>query len=215
MEIWKRIEHYPDYEISNLGNIKSYKRSKVTFLKYGLLKAGYYYVRLCEKGIIKNKTIHSLVAEAFLGHNPCGYDLVINHINFNKTDNRAENLEIVTQRDNANKKHVLSTSKFTGVSWSKKENKWKSTILVKRREIHLGFFVNEIDAKNKYEKTLSDVKNGTYVIPEVKTTKSKHKGVCYCYTHKKWTARRTIKGKRTSFGYFLTEQEAIDALIVK
>lgn len=46
----------------------------------------------------KTRTVHSLVAEAFLGPRPEGYD--IDHINSTKTDNRAENLRYVTHTQN-------------------------------------------------------------------------------------------------------------------
>lgn len=56
--------------------------------------AGYFIVNV--EG--KTRTVHSLVAEAFLGPRPYGYD--IDHINGTKTDNRACNLRYVTHEDN-------------------------------------------------------------------------------------------------------------------
>ena len=35
-----------------------------------------------------------------------------------------DNLEIITQRENANKKHIKSSSKYVGVCFNKKRNKW-------------------------------------------------------------------------------------------
>lgn len=46
----------------------------------------------------KTRTVHSLVAEAFLGPRPEGYD--IDHIDGNKTNNTAENLRYVTHTEN-------------------------------------------------------------------------------------------------------------------
>ena len=46
--------------------------------------------------------VHQLVAMAFLQHVPDGMNLVIDHINGDKQDNRVENLRIVTQKKNTN-----------------------------------------------------------------------------------------------------------------
>jgi hypothetical protein len=99
-EIWKDIEGYEGlYQVSNLGRIKSlnFKRSG----KEGILKSnpegGYCAVTLSHKrrGVFY---IHRLVATAFIP-NPENKPEV-NHINHNKRDNRASNLEWVTQSEN-------------------------------------------------------------------------------------------------------------------
>lgn len=102
-EIWKPIEGYPDYEVSNLGRIKSlnYNRTgKEKIMKLQSGKNGYQIIHLCKNGIHYNFKIHRLVALAFLpnpNNLPC-----INHINENKTDNRVENLEWCTHKYNMN-----------------------------------------------------------------------------------------------------------------
>jgi len=110
--------------------------------------------------IQKNRVVHQLVAEAFLNHVPCGYDLVINHINFNKLDNRIENLEIVTARENTNQKHIPHTSKYTGVSWYKNYNKWRAQIWINGKPKCLGYFNNEHDAYLVYQEKLEQIING-------------------------------------------------------
>lgn len=59
---------------------------------------GYCHVGLTKDGVRKDAYVHRLVAEAYCSH-PEGCDY-INHINHNRSDNRAENLERVTQREN-------------------------------------------------------------------------------------------------------------------
>lgn len=158
MEVWKSIEDYEGlYEISNLGNVKSlnYKHTK----KEGILakcnnRNGYLTVNLFKNRKVKTRRIHQLVALAFLNHKPCGYELVINHINHIKTDNRLENLEIVTHRENSNKKHIKSFSQYTGVYWCKRTNKWLSQITINKKRNHLGYFDTEIEAHNAYQNKL-------------------------------------------------------------
>jgi len=159
-EIWKDIPGYEGiYNVSSLGEIKSFKiiKNKGYLLKKALNTAGYYVVSLSKNN--KNKTfqVHQLVAMAFLGHKICGMKLVINHKNFNKLDNRVENLEIVTNRENSNKKHIKSTSQYTGVSWNNNLKKWSCYIRINTKKYHLGYFTNEIDAHNVYQNKLKEL----------------------------------------------------------
>jgi len=164
-EIWKPIEGYNGiYEISSVGRIKSSWSGKDRILIAGPNKSGsgYRIVRLfasTKKG--KIFAIHQLVAMAFLGHIPCGHKLVINHKNFITTDNRVENLEIVTNRENCSFKHLKSSSKYTGVTWVKEKNKWRSEIYINKKKNHLGYFVNEIDAHQAYQNALNKINNTT------------------------------------------------------
>ena len=163
-EIWKDVIGYDGiYQVSNLGNVKSlnYKRSgKEQVLKNGKnKKSGYFFVNLFKNKTIKNRNVHQLVAEAFLNHKPCGMDLVINHKNQIKTDNRVENLEIITQRENTNQKHLKSSSKYTGVSWDKKYNKWRARIRIKEKLKYLGVYDSELEASQAYQNALSNITN--------------------------------------------------------
>lgn len=90
-----------EYFISNNGNVISKSRKTEKVLKYRVGKNGYPYVTLRTKDN-KNKTskIHRLVALAFVD-SPSGKEQV-NHINENKLDNNAENLEWVTPKENIN-----------------------------------------------------------------------------------------------------------------
>lgn len=96
-EIWKDIEEYENYQVSNLGKIrKIYKSGKIKMLKPIETKNGYLRVRLSKKGNVKNRFIHRLVAEAFLGKS----NLSVNHRDENKKNNNIENLEFMTIRKN-------------------------------------------------------------------------------------------------------------------
>jgi hypothetical protein len=110
MEIWKTIKGFEgQYEISNIGNLRSVDRL-VEHYKGGkrlckgsnknirLNDKGYYRCNLKKDGKRYDFTVHRLVAIAFL-EKPFGKD-IINHINGIKTDNRVENLEWCNSSEN-------------------------------------------------------------------------------------------------------------------
>jgi len=70
---------------------------------------------------------------------------VIDHINNNKLDNRRENLRIVSLSEKPSK-----SSKYYGVSFDKKSNKWVSSISYNNRTIKI-LYENEIDAAYQYD----------------------------------------------------------------
>lgn len=110
MENWKKVVGFEEqYEISNIGNLRSVDRLvdhykggkrlyKGTNKKLRLNKDGYFRCNLKNKGKRFDFTIHRLVAISFL-EKPIGKDFV-NHINGIKTDNRVENLEWCTCGEN-------------------------------------------------------------------------------------------------------------------
>lgn len=92
IEIWKRIENFPDYEISNLGRVKSYKQKKEgRILPPIKTKKGYLQIQLYENKKYKRFYIHKLVALAFIP-NPNQLEQ-INHKDENKENNKVDNLE--------------------------------------------------------------------------------------------------------------------------
>ena len=169
MEIFKSIIDFEGlYEVSNLGRVKSLERYKkhpkngFSLIKERILKQnignhGYYYVDLWKNNIGKKKTVHQLVAESFLNHISNGYKLVVNHIDFNKLNNNLLNLEIITNRENTNQKHIKSSSKYVGVNWHKINNKWRASIIINAKYNHLGYFNTEIEAHNSYQNKLKEI----------------------------------------------------------
>lgn len=99
-EIWKEIDGFPDYEVSNLGRVCSFKKKYPKILKPGKNRYGYLYVILYNGGKMIGKTIHRLVAEAFVP-NPDNKPQV-NHIDEDKLNNVVDNLEWVTCKENNN-----------------------------------------------------------------------------------------------------------------
>ena len=159
-ETYKDIPCYERvYQISTLGNVKSLKWNKERVLKPCPNKDGYYTLNLSKKGKCSLKKVHQLMAITYLDHNPCGMKKVVNHINFNRQDNRIENLEIITHRENTNRKHLNSSSKYTGVHWNKSAKRWQSRISINSKTVHLGYFKDEIKAHKRYLKELKKIEN--------------------------------------------------------
>lgn len=105
MEIWKDVSGYEGlYQVSSYGRVKSLGRRKGGGLSDRYLangeKDGYISVSLSKEGKVKCWRVHRLVYETFCGEIPTG--MVINHKDENPANNRIDNLEICTQKENAN-----------------------------------------------------------------------------------------------------------------
>ena len=83
---------------------------------------------------------------------PKGMDT--HHKNHNSLDNRKMNLQICTHAENIRHmvKHKSSSSRYKGVHWNNFSQKWRARIVYNYRTIHLGRFLNEIDAAAAYNK---------------------------------------------------------------
>ena len=100
-EEWRDVIGYEGlYQVSDQGRVKSFKWNKERFLKPSMDKDGYLLVNLCAGGKPKTLKVHRLVCEAF--HENPDNKPQVNHINEDKTDNRACNLEWCTCKQNVN-----------------------------------------------------------------------------------------------------------------
>lgn len=104
MEMRNVVGYEDYYAIADDGRVWS-KRSK-RFLSTGYAPNGYETLTLSVNGKGESKWVHRLVCEAFHGI-PEGKNMVVDHINANKQDNRAVNLRWVEQKDNVGFAHAL------------------------------------------------------------------------------------------------------------
>lgn len=98
-EHWRDIPGYEGlYQVSNYGNVKSTRFNKERLLKPGKSKTCYLCVALFFGKSRKTQYVHRLVWIAFNGPAPSG--MQVNHMNEVKTDNRLENLNLLSIQGN-------------------------------------------------------------------------------------------------------------------
>lgn len=111
---WRPIKDYEDlYLVSNTGLVKSLHWGKEKLLKQVIRSKNYQYYFV---GLLKNKkrkyfAVHRLVAQAFI-ENTNNYAQV-DHLDGNKLNNNADNLEWVTPKENTNRAWKLGLAKYT------------------------------------------------------------------------------------------------------
>ena len=108
-ETFVEIRGFPSYQISNMGRVISNKCKKPKFLTPSIGANEYLRVTLCRKGEQKTFGIHRLIAMHFLDVPDNEENLVVDHINRQKDDNRVENLRLTTYSENNTNKDVYGT----------------------------------------------------------------------------------------------------------
>jgi hypothetical protein len=105
-EIYKPIEGFNDYYVSNYGNIKSNKTNRLLKIQKS---SRYSTVGLSNENKRSNFLIHRLVAKSFIPNSE--NKLTVNHINHDTYDNRVENLEWSTQKEQNEHNYNTETEK--------------------------------------------------------------------------------------------------------
>lgn len=178
-EIWKDVVDYENvYEVSNLGNVRRHLKATYHKTKAGnitsqrLNKLGYSIVCLSYKNKSQLKTVHQLVAAAFLPN--FKYGDIVNHIDGNKQNNRVDNLEKSTP--SKNNQHAYQTGlkpvngkrttyKGVSVGYKRRQRKdgswWVGTyyiakITINSKKIYIGQSPSELEAAKMYDKYIDD-----------------------------------------------------------
>lgn len=111
-EEWKVCEDCDTYAVSNLGRLKRIKPAAGThagrFISIRIGTGGYSQVILSKSGKQIYRTVHTLVAKAFLGRRSRGYQ--VNHKDGNKQNNCVYNLEYCTPKEN--QRHAIKNGLF-------------------------------------------------------------------------------------------------------
>ena len=139
----KLIKNFENYTINENGEVFSIKRNK--YLKIGFNRTGYRVVTITNKMKKKHCLIHRLIAEAFIP-NPNNLPQV-NHINGIKKDNRIENLEWVTCKENI--QHAYRTG-LIQITDNHRKNCRKLGVASRRK-------INQYDLNGKFIKTWESI----------------------------------------------------------
>lgn len=100
-EIWKPVPEFERlYMVSNMGRVFSLYNDK--YVDLSLNKSGYVYVSLWRNGVRKQFRLHRLVAMVFVPNDDPDNKVQVNHIDENKQNNAASNLEWCTPSYNTN-----------------------------------------------------------------------------------------------------------------
>ncbi|AZU60103.1 NUMOD4 motif-containing HNH endonuclease [Neobacillus mesonae] len=100
-EIYKDVPNYEGlYKVSNLGNVICLKKGKKRIMKQSIGTYGYVVFGVNKNGKYKTMRTHVIVCELFNEKPKSNVKLQVNHKDGNKQNNRADNLEFVTAKEN-------------------------------------------------------------------------------------------------------------------
>jgi len=159
-EEYRDINDFPNYQVSNLGNVRNKTRGNVlkpkTKIKNKITGYGCYEVCITNtEGKQKNRPIHRLVATEFLPNPENKTD--VDHIDRDTTNNSLSNLRWATRTENNLNTKVRSdnVSGHKGIYWIENRQKWRAEICINKKSILIGSY-------NTIEEAIKSRENFTY-----------------------------------------------------
>ena len=162
-EKWAVVEEFPRYKVSNTGKVySSHSKRLLTPTDNG---AGYLTVMVIKDRKQYRRHIHRLVAKA---HVP-GYrdGTVVDHVDGNKSNNNASNLEWVTTRENCIRgsqcnRNKNKKSKYPGVRYFKSTDSWGVNIRYKKKRYFIMHSKDEELCSIVYQEAVKAIDNGVF-----------------------------------------------------
>jgi len=148
---WKTTVQNNNYEVSNYGEVRRKGKSKCLKINYNTT-GGY--------GRVSIGKVHTIVAYAFLGKRPLGFD--INHIDGNKKNNNVTNLEYCTRSENC--KQACNEQGLRDLRGEKHNRSILSDKDVNNIKALISVGVKNTDIAKKYKvdpSLISHIKRGT------------------------------------------------------
>ena len=192
-----------DYKGGNLiWKVSIGKRAKVGNIVGSINNCGYIVTTINKKSYLVHRLIYAWHYGIF------NSSMQIDHINRDRSDNRIENLRVVTNQQNK-----FNKTNTKGYTYNKKNKKFQARITINGKEKNLGYFNNEDEAHTAYlnakEKvhTFDDTPDLSILNPY------DTKGYYFNKNIKKFKAYIQVNGKPKHLGYHNTEIEAKQAYL--
>jgi len=158
MEVWKDVVGYEGlYTVSNMGRVRGPRK----ILSPAADGGGYLAVNLCKNGSQILTKVHRIVAFAFIP-NP-EQKPEVDHINRDRRDNRVENLQWSTKRENMLNTHRHDREQY-GIYWVKLRSIYEVKFRVNKQMRHYGWHATLEDATNVRDAALREL-NRTDELP--------------------------------------------------
>ena len=152
-ELWKDVDGFSNYQISNHGRIKN---SKTQRIKQILNNGGFDYVNLTQNGSATYHKIHHLVAKTFLTNDKkLPY---VDHIDGDISNNHVSNLKWTSECHSKREvsQRVNNSSGYRGVAWCNHANKWRVQKFIEGKQRHVGYFDTKEDGAKAFDRYVLD-----------------------------------------------------------
>ena len=149
---WREIHNK---EVSEYGDVrKKLEDGSYFYYKSSDSRSGHLYVG--------GRSVQQWVAMAFLGHEPNGNKLVVDHIDGDVRNNHVSNLQIISHGENIFKRNTPKTSIYPFVTFDKARNLYKIVMNAEGKNRTYGAFSKEEDA-GKVSRTLCEIYRPEYL----------------------------------------------------